>query len=1305
NVAPALASSASAATPASDPAMLTEAGETRTTLEEFDRTLKAAQTPEHVTSKFIPTQFLQRGNAAYQEGDANEAILNYYRQWNVLNWPSSPGTASGYFADRDKIKGSVMRNLKLAFLDKMEREGSPADDNSSYLFHGYRDFDGVIRAHDASAGYRGGKGYYTTTYPAYALGYADIRPGVANPGSSQLIDPGAAIVAIRIDGIREEDFPKVDINEFKESYSPNPFSGRKPRWTGKTTIEEAMEEYVTEQIGNEPLYKLVYPGGDIFEGQGDEIVIRDPALLDPARMRVISPKDILTNEVLEALSLKFPEKNKSFALLTVNPSRFYRMPAAAVSASDAAMLGQTASETTAQETSALSQVRTALANAQLPMMPSSIDLTSYGAALNAQQREVISNVYAVVSGMEGMDDYPSEEALWQAIPVLINAGKTPGAFTDWQALRTHLMSQGVDAATADFVSDERVMQGLAGRLKSPETTSGTSSQYGNEIGRSTKTVTYENRFPGFNRHMLAQMREQGKTPEKPYVHVEIGIGKSGAPTVFDLVKDLQEAGYRNVVIYAVDNDQKNIDNANDRLNQESLPAGYSIQFVREGDFDLKKHGIESVDQIRVANVLQYYTPEQQQTAIGRMTEALQANGSLYVLEQGMAAMAQRTGGSQKWASRYDVFVDQYTKNGLRESGLYFQTDNDIVLQRQTTPPAVQKAVMSDPAMLVREETRSVAVSPSTAPGALLTAVDLGERISPEKMDKLFHLANAGAKDPESLNDFLKGVGVSEETAKEVIAALQAESGSRASGSSNAANDVGSLLLASATGPNIKEEKWKVFYEEKLKALLSGDEELIANLGAREYFWAFVMDFLNKGNLDWQEFEAELLKMKEENPQRYALWAPVLEEVAKARPQIAQLAADEMAQMSEQVREAVSQAPNTPEALAALEARLTDEQYVKAIVWQLILAQGPWQDFLVKLRAGKVGNAELWKPVLERLAQKQIEIWQQVLPKEAPLSLEAMQEAAAGSQVQGETPADQAQLSKADDNKEDQKAVVDEKAGVNAEAQPENVGVWVTPSESTPTNVTPPTIIITPTSISGLLILGKAAEEESLPLGQEEQSQHVTYALVVSGPALATPVETTDGGSGDGTGSGAAGAGRSAGRASNVPIVQYVNASSNRADIHVVVSNLSQIRSTTGRYFVAIESPQKVFGSGNVSPTIIRSVVRFLIGSDRKGSRGEKTWKVVVVSVKVPVVEVDVAVKNAVIDAVNEALAGVVLDGRDAVEVLVVDVDVAVNVETRSRSRRIRSLANQGAVRDHSMWVAMVLPGVKVGNAIATVVKD
>lgn len=112
---------------------------------------------------------------------------------------------------------------------------------------------------------------------------------------------------------------------------------------------------------------------------------------------------------------------------------------------------------------------------------------------------------------------------------------------------------------------------------------------------------------------------------RPLRIVDIGIGRDGAPSVFSFAQLLQEAGFTNVELIGVDNQEVNVEEAKTRLEYERPLMGIDLSF-RYGDFDLSKLGLHDLDVITTANTMMHYTPAQQTQQKDMIVSALKPTG-------------------------------------------------------------------------------------------------------------------------------------------------------------------------------------------------------------------------------------------------------------------------------------------------------------------------------------------------------------------------------------------------------------------------------------------------------------------------------------------------------------------------------------------------------------------------------------------------------------------------------------------------------------------------------------------------------
>ncbi|MBI5050516.1 MAG: class I SAM-dependent methyltransferase, partial [Nitrospirae bacterium] len=224
------------------------------------------------------------------------------------------------------------------------------------------------------------------------------------------------------------------------------------------------------------------------------------------------------------------------------------------------------------------------------------------------------------------------------------------------------------------------------------------------LNKRTQSVTYPGRLGLVHQDVVGYLQSAGKTPEQHLTIVDLGIGHSGAPTVFEFARVLSDAGYRNVDLIGVDNTVKNLVLARDRLEREEVPVGIRMDFGINDNFllfpDVRSfagRGIralrDGVDLILTANVLgHYWEPEQQKAAIWAMTQALKPEGALVVA------------GGNKFEVKlinkflYSYGIDYYSKAGELLSARRFEQANPLYSPRASELEYKQHFSFRDPAV-------------------------------------------------------------------------------------------------------------------------------------------------------------------------------------------------------------------------------------------------------------------------------------------------------------------------------------------------------------------------------------------------------------------------------------------------------------------------------------------------------------------------------------------------------------------------------------------------------------------------------
>lgn len=149
------------------------------------------------------------------------------------------------------------------------------------------------------------------------------------------------------------------------------------------------------------------------------------------------------------------------------------------------------------------------------------------------------------------------------------------------------------------------------------------------IDKQTLGSTWEGRLITLHKRLIERLKEL-QVAGKPLVIVDFGIGADGAPTTFDLVGMLEEAGLRNVRVIGVDINPDHIQQAGERLSRTKLPEGISLEF-RKGGFRLaEENDLSGVSMILASNVMQHYNEADWNDNSKLLRQALVDNGELIV---------------------------------------------------------------------------------------------------------------------------------------------------------------------------------------------------------------------------------------------------------------------------------------------------------------------------------------------------------------------------------------------------------------------------------------------------------------------------------------------------------------------------------------------------------------------------------------------------------------------------------------------------------------------------------------------------
>jgi len=214
-------------------------------------------------------------------------------------------------------------------------------------------------------------------------------------------------------------------------------------------------------------------------------------------------------------------------------------------------------------------------------------------------------------------------------------------------------ARGVQPYLPGFSPEETDGRSSSPIKTSPNNNTSSPQKYDSEFAPVVSTATYD--ITGLGRlaavhekliEILKQRRpDMGK--DHPIMIVDVGPGKD-AVTTFDLVKMLDQQGFKNVIIYGVDNNPKVVSEAKDKLIKTTIPPDFTVEF-KEGTFDLEKLGLNNIDVVITANVLFYYSPSAQTYNIGLAKKALKGDGGVLITAE------DRSG---------DLFGDIYSKDSI-----------------------------------------------------------------------------------------------------------------------------------------------------------------------------------------------------------------------------------------------------------------------------------------------------------------------------------------------------------------------------------------------------------------------------------------------------------------------------------------------------------------------------------------------------------------------------------------------------------------------------------------------------------------
>jgi len=249
----------------------------------------------------MPSEYLYEGAKAVQRGDTDEAIVKLYAVHH--SQAISEGGGTWMISPENSILNE--NNLRTAFYQKLGIADSP----DLHLFYGTRNIQDVeefgLRASGVTnQGQTGiGSGLYTTSFPQYAMEYAGV--GVKPMG--QYSDEGSALVHITIPELQSE-IPTVNARELfeyslKETEEQFPYLQYQSR---EAVLQELVDNHevrafytnfydgeIARLTNDAPIVHLNVGDettvGTPYVGAFDEILIRNPSVLQNAKMTVYNP--------------------------------------------------------------------------------------------------------------------------------------------------------------------------------------------------------------------------------------------------------------------------------------------------------------------------------------------------------------------------------------------------------------------------------------------------------------------------------------------------------------------------------------------------------------------------------------------------------------------------------------------------------------------------------------------------------------------------------------------------------------------------------------------------------------------------------------------------------------------------------------------------------------------------------------------------------------------------------------------------------------------------------------------------------
>src|SRR5258708_4388406 len=150
------------------------------------------------------------------------------------------------------------------------------------------------------------------------------------------------------------------------------------------------------------------------------------------------------------------------------------------------------------------------------------------------------------------------------------------------------------------------------------------------VARPTQGYTYPGRLKLLDQELTRLY--SGRDRNQALRIVAFGIGEGGAPTVYEHGRAFYDAGFRQVQVIGVDQEEDYVHKARQNPERTRLPPGLQVRFL-QGDARLDQLGLSGIDLVVVANVFNYYGPEEQKALRTLFCQALSPEGILVTAER------------------------------------------------------------------------------------------------------------------------------------------------------------------------------------------------------------------------------------------------------------------------------------------------------------------------------------------------------------------------------------------------------------------------------------------------------------------------------------------------------------------------------------------------------------------------------------------------------------------------------------------------------------------------------------------------